>query len=145
LLDNFLGKGLITRQVDKWRIHRRILQPAFHYHVLEKFVETFSECADRLVNKLLEKNEEDINITVFVNNTVYDILIGMYHRSSVFIKIIMINVRQMRKISSLYRKIIIIKLRITIYFYHSIFKSRAYLFILFAKCSIEKLTDNEIV
>jgi len=117
LLDNFLGKGLITRQVDKWQIHRRILQPAFHLHVLEKFVETFNECANRLVNKLLEKNGQDINITVFVNNSVYDILIGMYHRCSAFIEIIMTNMRQMRKISLLYCEIIIIiKRRITIYF-----------------------------
>lgn len=76
LLDNFLGKGLVTRDVDKWKIHRRILQPAFHRHVLEKFAGTFSECADRLVNKLLEKDGEDINVTVFINNSVYDILIG---------------------------------------------------------------------
>ncbi|EZA52145.1 probable cytochrome P450 4aa1 [Ooceraea biroi] len=75
LLDNFLGKGLVTRRADKWRIHRRILQPAFHLHILEKFVETFGEYADRLVNKLLEKNEQNVNVTVFVNNSVYDILI----------------------------------------------------------------------
>ncbi|XP_071579225.1 cytochrome P450 4aa1-like [Temnothorax nylanderi] len=75
LLDNFLGKGLITRDVDKWKVHRRILQPAFHRHVLERFAGTFSECADRLVDKLLEKDGKDINVTVFVNNSVYDILI----------------------------------------------------------------------
>lgn len=76
LLDNFLGKGLITRNVDKWKVHRRILQPAFHRHVLERFAGTFAEYADRLVNKLLEKDGEDINVTMFVNNSVYDILIG---------------------------------------------------------------------
>jgi len=66
----------MTRDIDKWKIHRKILQPAFHCHVLERFIGTFSECANRLVDKLLEKNEEDINVTVFVNNSVYDILIG---------------------------------------------------------------------
>lgn len=80
LLDNFLGKGLVTREVDKWRAHRRILQPAFHLHVLEKFAETFGECADHLVDKLLKKDGEDINVTVFVNNSVYDILIGVYYK-----------------------------------------------------------------
>ncbi|XP_025989080.1 probable cytochrome P450 4aa1 isoform X2 [Solenopsis invicta] len=74
LLNNFLGKGLITRNVDKWKVHRRILQPAFHRHMLERFIGTFSECADRLVDKLLEKDGEDINVTMFVNNSVYDIL-----------------------------------------------------------------------
>lgn len=74
MLDNFLGKGLVTRDVDKWKVHRKILQPAFHRYVLEKFVGTFSEYADRLVDKLLQKDGEDINVTVFVNNSVYDIL-----------------------------------------------------------------------
>ncbi|XP_018338177.1 PREDICTED: probable cytochrome P450 4aa1 isoform X2 [Trachymyrmex septentrionalis] len=74
LLDNFLGKGLLTQNVDQWKIHRRILQPIFHRHVLEKFVEIFGNCADRLVDKLLEKDGKDINITVFINNSVYDIL-----------------------------------------------------------------------
>ncbi|KAL0118784.1 hypothetical protein PUN28_009449 [Cardiocondyla obscurior] len=75
LLDNFLGKGLVTRDVDKWKVHRRILQPAFHRHVLEKFIGTFSQYANRLVDELLEKDGEDINVTVFINNSVYDILI----------------------------------------------------------------------
>lgn len=78
LLDNFLGKGLITREIDKWRIHRKILQPAFHLHVLERFAGTFGKCADHLVNKLLEKDGKEVNVTVFVNNSVYDILTGMY-------------------------------------------------------------------
>lgn len=74
MLDNFLGKGLVTREVDKWRIHRKILQPAFHLHILERFAGTFGQCADHLVDKLLEKDGKDVNVTVFVNNSVYDIL-----------------------------------------------------------------------
>ena len=76
LFDNFLGKGLITQNVDQWKVHRRILQPIFHRQVLEKFVGIFGKCADRLVDKLFEKDGKDTNITVFINNSVYDILIG---------------------------------------------------------------------
>ncbi|GAB1863847.1 Probable cytochrome P450 4aa1 [Camponotus japonicus] len=74
MLDNFLGKGLITRDVDKWKIHRKILQPAFHLHILEEFAGTFGKCADHLIEKLLEKDGKDVNVTVFINNSVYDIL-----------------------------------------------------------------------
>lgn len=74
LLENFLGKGLITQDVDKWIVHRKILQPVFKLNNSAKFIGTFNKCADRLVNKLLEKNGEDINVTTFVNNSVYDIL-----------------------------------------------------------------------
>ncbi|XP_076750715.1 putative cytochrome P450 4aa1 isoform X1 [Xylocopa sonorina] len=74
LLDNFLGKGLITRDAETWRIHRRFLQPAFHLHILERFTSTFAECADHLVKEFLEKDNQEINITSFINDSVYDIL-----------------------------------------------------------------------
>ncbi|XP_020293989.1 probable cytochrome P450 4aa1 isoform X2 [Pseudomyrmex gracilis] len=74
LLDNFLGKGLLTREGHKWKIHRKMLQPVFHLHMLEKFIKMFNEHADVLVNKLLDKNGENVNVTTLVNNSVYDIL-----------------------------------------------------------------------
>lgn len=76
ILDNFLGKGLITLEVDKWRVNRKILQPAFHLQILGRYIDTFSKCADHLADQLLEKNGEDVNVTEFVNNSIYDILIG---------------------------------------------------------------------
>ncbi|XP_076622973.1 putative cytochrome P450 4aa1 isoform X1 [Colletes latitarsis] len=74
LLDNFLGKGLITRDVPTWRTHRKFLQPAFHLHILERFTSTFAECATNLMNDFLEKDNQEINITPFINDSVYDIL-----------------------------------------------------------------------
>ena len=74
LLDNFLGKGLITRDVDTWRTHRKFLQPAFHLHILERFTSTFAECADHLMDQFLNKDNQEINITSFINDSVYDIL-----------------------------------------------------------------------
>lgn len=76
LLDNFLGKGLITRDMETWRVHRRFLQPAFHLHILEKFTTTFAEHADNLMKKFLERDSQEINITTFINDSVYDILSG---------------------------------------------------------------------
>ncbi|XP_024946520.1 probable cytochrome P450 4aa1 isoform X2 [Cephus cinctus] len=74
LLDNFLGKGLITRDVVTWKGHRKILQPAFHLHLLERFTKSFSECATNLMNKIINEGGRDVNITSFVNDSVYDIL-----------------------------------------------------------------------
>lgn len=76
LLDNFIGKGLISMEVDKWQQHRKVLQPAFHLHMLKRFAGTFSEYADRLVDKLLERNGEDMKLTTLINDAVFDILIG---------------------------------------------------------------------
>lgn len=86
LLDNFLGKGLITREVNKWRIHRKILQPAFHRHALERFTMVFGECANNLVDKLLEREGEDINVTLYVNNCIFDILLSTYCKFLAFLK-----------------------------------------------------------
>lgn len=77
LLDNFLGKGLITSDVDTWRTHRKLLQPAFHLHVLQKFVGSFAECADRLADRLVRYDGRELDITKFVNDAVYEILNGM--------------------------------------------------------------------
>ncbi|XP_011502027.1 PREDICTED: probable cytochrome P450 4aa1 [Ceratosolen solmsi marchali] len=73
-LDNFLGKGLITSDVETWKTHRRILQPAFHLQVLQRFVDSFAESADRLASKLLRQDGEELDITKFVNDAVYEIL-----------------------------------------------------------------------
>lgn len=77
LLNNFLGKGLITSDVDTWRTHRRLLQPAFHLNVLQKFVGSFAECADRLADRLVRYDGEELDITKLVNDAVYEILNGM--------------------------------------------------------------------
>lgn len=81
LLDNFLGKGLITSQVETWRTHRKILQPAFHLQVLQRYVTTFAECADRLANKFLTHDGKNIDITRLINDAVYEILNGWYYKS----------------------------------------------------------------
>ncbi|XP_033364391.1 probable cytochrome P450 4aa1 isoform X1 [Bombus vosnesenskii] len=86
LLDNFLGKGLITKDMETWRVHRKILQPAFHLHILEKFTNIFAEHADSLMKKFLEKKDQEINITTFINDSVYNILsetvLGINQRTS---------------------------------------------------------------
>ncbi|XP_043287040.1 probable cytochrome P450 4aa1 isoform X2 [Venturia canescens] len=74
MLDNFLGKGLITSNVETWTKHRKILQPAFHRQNLEKFVESFTRCSERLANKISPLGQRDINVTSFVNDSVYEIL-----------------------------------------------------------------------
>lgn len=88
LMNNFLGKGLITSDVDTWRRHRRILQPAFHLQVLDKFVGSFAECADRLAHKLYQQDGKQIDITRFVNDAVYEILNGTLYSGFVPCKLI---------------------------------------------------------
>jgi hypothetical protein len=62
---------------QKWKGHRRLIQPSFHLSVLEGFIGTFYESARFLVANL--SSEEDlrsINITAPVNQCVLNILHG---------------------------------------------------------------------
>lgn len=42
----FLGVGILTSEGDDWRIHRRIVQPAFHKGRLESFATQIAEITD---------------------------------------------------------------------------------------------------
>lgn len=75
-MHNFLGDGLITSSGEKWSTHRRLIQPTFHLHILEKFIGTFADASQVLYEKLEVLHKEEINIAKFVNNCVMDILNG---------------------------------------------------------------------
>ncbi|XP_049841903.1 cytochrome P450 4C1-like [Schistocerca gregaria] len=39
----FVGDGLVTLDVGRWRVHRRLINPTFHSQILEGFVEAFHD------------------------------------------------------------------------------------------------------
>ncbi|KAK7872278.1 hypothetical protein R5R35_012124 [Gryllus longicercus] len=48
----WLGEGLLTSSGKKWKRHRKIITPAFHFKILEQFVETFCHNSEILLRKL---------------------------------------------------------------------------------------------
>ncbi|VVC31234.1 Hypothetical protein CINCED_3A022072 [Cinara cedri] len=53
LLAKFLGKGLVTAPVDKWKIHRRLINPLFKYeNIKEMFFPIFQEKSKLLIQNL---------------------------------------------------------------------------------------------
>ncbi|XP_008556152.1 probable cytochrome P450 4aa1 [Microplitis demolitor] len=73
-LHNFLGKGLLTSDVETWKSHRKIMQPAFHLNVLDKFVGSFNHAARKLVESFSSAGECPTDITNVINDCVYEVL-----------------------------------------------------------------------
>ncbi|KRT83475.1 cytochrome P450, partial [Oryctes borbonicus] len=72
---NWLGNGLLTASGDRWRQHRKVITPAFHFQILEEFIEVFNSQSDILVS-ILRKECENGNVDVypFVGRCTLDIL-----------------------------------------------------------------------
>lgn len=69
-LHNWLGDGLLVSKGDKWRRRRKIITPAFHFKVLEQFIEVFNTCGDILLEKLTKEVDKD-SVDIFPYITLY--------------------------------------------------------------------------
>ncbi|XP_049938559.1 cytochrome P450 4C1-like isoform X6 [Schistocerca serialis cubense] len=54
-LHPWLGEGLLTSTGTKWHSHRKMITPAFHFTILDNFIEVFVEKAEVLVKLLKSK------------------------------------------------------------------------------------------
>lgn len=62
---------------DKWKKHRRILTPAFHFQILESFISVFNSCGNVLLNKLVKKvGQESVDIYPLVTLYALDLICG---------------------------------------------------------------------
>lgn len=75
-LEPWLGHGLITSNGQTWKSHRKIITPAFHFSVLEQFVEVFNTHGDTLVQRLKNEalGEESVDIYKYVTACALDII-----------------------------------------------------------------------
>ncbi|KAI4465938.1 cytochrome p450 family 4 [Holotrichia oblita] len=74
-IQRWLGFGLLTGGGNRWRKHRKIITPAFHFQILEEFIDVFNSQADVLVNKLKEESKKGtIDIYPFIARCTLDII-----------------------------------------------------------------------
>ncbi|XP_044271096.1 cytochrome P450 4c3-like isoform X2 [Tribolium madens] len=71
----WLGTGLLTSGGTKWKKHRKIITPAFHFQILKQFIEVFESGGNRFIQKLQkEVGKKSIDIYPFVNLCTLDII-----------------------------------------------------------------------
>ncbi|CAJ1957818.1 unnamed protein product [Sphenostylis stenocarpa] len=73
-----LGSGLANLEGDKWKMHRKIINPAFHLEKLKAMLPIFFESCDDMISKweaMLSSEEKcEIDVWPFVKNLTCDII-----------------------------------------------------------------------
>lgn len=73
-----LGTGLANLEGEKWRMHRKIINPAFHVEKLKVMLPTFFECCNDMVSKwevMLSSDDKcEIDVWPFLQNLTRDII-----------------------------------------------------------------------
>ncbi|XP_058064481.1 cytochrome P450 4c3-like, partial [Anopheles bellator] len=64
-LKPWLGTGLLTSQGKKWHPRRKILTPAFHFKILDDFVDIFLEQSEVLVKRLETELDNNAGFNCF--------------------------------------------------------------------------------
>ncbi|PNF34049.1 Cytochrome P450 4C1 [Cryptotermes secundus] len=71
----WLGTGLLTSWGKKWKVHRKILTPSFHFQILEKFIDVFNSNGDILVQRLSSHvNGPKFDITNYIVTCTLDVI-----------------------------------------------------------------------
>ncbi|KAF5277801.1 hypothetical protein FQR65_LT03782 [Abscondita terminalis] len=73
-LSSWLGSGLLTSDGPKWKKHRKLLTPAFHFQILERFIDIFDNQTNILINKLEEVKCAEIDIIPYARLHALDVI-----------------------------------------------------------------------
>lgn len=76
MIKPWLGTGLLLSTDKKWFQRRKILTPAFHFQILERFVEIMDEQGRVLVDKLKKLDGKEVNVYPLINLYALDVICG---------------------------------------------------------------------
>lgn len=78
-LEPWLGTGLLLSFGEKWFQRRRIITPAFHFKILDQFMDVFNHEADVLVSKLEKRvNQGEFDIYDYITLYALDSICGRF-------------------------------------------------------------------
>jgi len=80
---DWIGDGLVLLDGEKWKKHRKLVTPAFHFNVLKQYTKTFVDCADVMLDKFEDMTSEPIDVSEHLSLMTLDsILICAYSRKT---------------------------------------------------------------
>lgn len=82
MIEDWLGKGLLTNGGESWHRRRKMLTPGFHFRILSEFQKPMEENCDILIGQLsslADGNEFDIYpyITLFALDVICETAMGI--------------------------------------------------------------------
>lgn len=72
----WVGTGLLTSNGKKWHQRRKIITPAFHFKILEQFVEVMEKHGEVFVEKLSECEGREIDVFPEISLYALDVICG---------------------------------------------------------------------
>lgn len=75
-LEPWLKQGLLTSTNQKWMTRRKILTPAFHFKILDEFVEVFDKQGKILIECLKKHDGKVVDIFPLVALSALDVICG---------------------------------------------------------------------
>lgn len=75
-LEPWLQTGLLTSTNEKWLKRRKILTPAFHFKILEEFLEVFDNQGLILIEKLKVYDGKVVDVFPLVALSALDVICG---------------------------------------------------------------------
>ncbi|XP_055380309.1 cytochrome P450 4d1-like [Condylostylus longicornis] len=74
LLEAWMGEGLLISKGKKWFQRRKIITPAFHFKILEQFIDIFEEQGNILVEQLKKQIGKEIDLYNYFNLATLDVI-----------------------------------------------------------------------
>lgn len=71
----WLGNGLLISTGEKWRVHRKLIAPAFHLNVLKSFFNLFNRNSKAVVERLKDQVDKEIDCHDFMSEATVEILL----------------------------------------------------------------------
>lgn len=76
-IKEWLATGLLTSTGSKWFARRKVITPAFHFKILDQFVEVFDKNSKILVKQLLKFKGRSADIFPSVTLCALDVICGL--------------------------------------------------------------------